>query len=46
MHKLTIPLAVGLMGLTTPALAETPMDPAEIDRAVMQFTGAAIGQPL
>ena len=45
MHKLTIPLAVGLMGLTTPALAETPMDPAEIDRAVMQFTGAAIGQP-
>ena len=45
MHKSTILIASGLIGLAAPANANTPMDPAEIDRAVMEFTGAPIGQP-
>mgnify|MGYP001499621449 CR=1 FL=1 len=43
MHKFAILIAAAAVAV--PASANTPMDPAEIDRAVMQFTGAAIGQP-
>lgn len=42
-------IAVGLLAAavpaTAPAWANAPMDAADIDRAVMEFTGAAIGQP-
>ncbi len=44
-----IGIAAGLLAatatLSAPASANAPMDAAEIDRAVMQFTGAGIGQP-
>lgn len=49
MQKLTTLVATGLIaaaiGGTAPVSANAPMDPGEIDRAVMQFTGAPIGQP-
>ncbi|MBB3033973.1 flagella basal body P-ring formation protein FlgA [Alteriqipengyuania lutimaris] len=42
-------LLAGLLAVTAtlgaPASANAPMDAAEIDRAVMHFTGAGIGQP-
>ena len=38
-------LAAGLIVSAVPATANAPMDPSAIDRAVMEFTGAAIGQP-
>ena len=38
-------IATALLCAAVPANATTPMDPALIDRAVMEFTGAAIGQP-
>lgn len=38
-------IAAALLCATVPANAVAPMDPAAIDRAVMEFTGAAIGQP-
>lgn len=37
--------AVALLGTTAPALAAGFADPAAIDRAVADFTGAAIGAP-
>ena len=45
MHVRTSILATALLCAAVPANAVTPMDPAAIDRAVMEFTGAAIGQP-
>ena len=47
MPKLPTLFASGLLAAAaaSPALASGPMDPAAIDRAVMEFTGAAIGQP-
>ncbi|MEL7729614.1 flagella basal body P-ring formation protein FlgA [Citromicrobium bathyomarinum] len=49
MHKISALLATGLLTFTglaaSSAAANAPMDPAEIDRAVAQFTGAGIGQP-
>ncbi|GAB5348424.1 flagella basal body P-ring formation protein FlgA [Alteriqipengyuania sp. 357] len=47
MLKFSALLALGLGALAAPANANAgaPMDPAEIDRAVMQFTGAPIGHP-
>lgn len=44
MHKISALIATGL-AIATPAAANAPMDPAAIDRAVMEFTGAGIGQP-
>lgn len=38
-------IAAALLCVAVPANAAAPMDPAAIDRAVMEFTGAAIGQP-
>ena len=38
-------LGLGVPATGAHANAGAPMDPAEIDRAVMQFTGAPIGQP-
>lgn len=38
-------LIAAAIGGAPPAFANAPMDPSEIDRAVMQFTGASIGQP-
>lgn len=47
MTKFSLP--AGLLAATAtfaaPASANAPMDATEIDRAVMQFTGAGIGQP-
>ena len=40
----SLPLALVLFG-ASPALAQTFVDPAEVDRAVAQFTGAPIGAP-
>lgn len=48
MPKLSPLFAGGLLAATaaaSPAIASGPMDPATIDRAVMEFTGAGIGQP-
>ncbi|NCP19831.1 MAG: flagellar protein [Erythrobacter sp.] len=50
MHKFSAIVATGLLAaaipaIATPASANTPMDASAIDRAVMEFTGAGIGQP-
>jgi len=49
MSKISALFASGLLVSSAlaaaPAAANAPMDPAEIDRAVAQFTGAGIGQP-
>jgi len=45
MHFKPSVIATALLCAAVPANATTPMDPALIDRAVMEFTGAAIGQP-
>ena len=45
MRTLTIALAAGIFAVAAPAAANRPMDPAAIDRAVMEFTGAGVGQP-
>jgi flagella basal body P-ring formation protein FlgA len=40
----TLLFALALCG-ASPALAQTYVDPAELDRAVVEFTGAPIGTP-
>ncbi len=45
MRTRTATLAAGLFAVAAPATANGPMDPAAIDHAVMEFTGAGIGQP-
>ena len=45
MRPLTVTFAAGLFAVAAPATANGPMDPAAIDHAVMEFTGAGIGQP-
>lgn len=45
MYRFAPLAAAALFAGGMPAQANTPMDPAAIDRAVMEFTGAAIGQP-
>lgn len=42
---LTAAALLAAVPATAPASASAPMDPAAIDRAVMEFTGAGIGQP-
>ena len=45
MHIKSAIFATGLLAAAFPAAANAPMDPAAIDRAVMEFTGSGIGQP-
>ena len=45
MRIFTALCATGLLLAGVPATASSPMDPSAIDRAVMEFTGAGIGQP-
>lgn len=48
MHSKTAIVSASLLAATlfaSPAIANAPMDAGEIDRAVMEFTGAGIGQP-
>ena len=45
MRTLSIASVAGLSAVAIPASANGPMDPAAIDRAVMEFTGASVGQP-
>ncbi len=45
MRSFSALLAIGLLTTAIPANANPPMDPALIDQAVMEFTGAGIGQP-
>lgn len=45
MRKNFVVAALALLGAATPALAAGFADPAAIDRAVAEFTGAQVGMP-